>query len=478
MTIMRPVVILVIFLMNVSGLKGQTTVISETTNERISATGLEWREHGNTNTYDSDNTMIATRRSLWESITRKFQEWESTRMPYLGKDRSISPNELRHKTNISMDMMDNITQAFQEWVTRGMSHPEMNHSPDWTTHTSNGITDSAQHSWENRTRNFQQWAITSSSHLEMNLSSEEMSTSGSYRENTTATAYGQDNEMRYMQNSTYGEEALSEVYSRSPSNASEYQSDRWVNDSLSVGNMNSSVRHYLEQVTRLPEWFENNTMNKWDNKTRQALVTKGYFSNGSVSDVGAQTSQLWNMSVQDVTRYPDAISNTTSMGSIEINSTGQIQTTVLKQTMNTTMYSNNSYTSQVDIGNMTTSRSRYDIPEITSHQSDNSGSMVNDTSAHISVTSGGMKDTSVSDDGRLGINESLTRREDNWNMTGSPPSTTSTPVVTPDQNNNSESTINDTSEHRNRTRSCLTRNNLTKDCLVVDSGEWTDGLSD
>ena len=71
--------------MNVSGLKGQTAEMSETTNEGISAAGFEWREHGNTNTHESDDMMITTRRSFWESITRKFQEWESTRIAVSGK---------------------------------------------------------------------------------------------------------------------------------------------------------------------------------------------------------------------------------------------------------------------------------------------------------------------------------------------------------------------------------------------------------
>ena len=470
---MRPVVILAIFLINVFSLKGQTTEISETTNEGISATGFEWRERGNINMYESGDTMEPTWRSLWESLTRKFPEWESTSMPHLDKDRSISCNELGHTANISMDIMNNSTQTFPEWVTTSMSHPEMNNSSaeiDSTTRISNGSMDETQYSSENRTKHFQKSENTSGSHLERNLSSEEMSMTGNYLENTTATAYVQDNEMRYTQNSTYKEEAFSKVYSRSPSNVSAYQSDGWVNRSLYAGNMNLSVQHHLEQVTRLPEWFENNTMNKYDNKTRQALVIKGYFSNGSVSDVRPQTSQMWNMSLQDVTRYPEAISNTTSMGSIEINSTGQIQTNVSRQTMNTTVYSNNSYTSQLDIGNVTASISSYRISEVSS-QSDTSESMMNSTSAHSSITSGIMRDTSVYDGGRLVINESLTRREDNWNMTRSPPSTTSTPTVTSDKTDNSESTINDTSEHRNRTRSCLTRNNLTKDCLVVDSGE-------
>ena len=154
------------------------------------------------------------------------------------------------------------------------------------------------------------------------------------------------------------------------------------------------------------------------------------------------------------------------MGSIEINTTGQIQTTVPTQIMNTKMYSNNSHTSQVDIGNMTALTSRYGIPEVTSHQSDNSGSVMNATSAHSPVTSTGIKGISVYDDGRFGTNKSLTSREEHWNMTGSQSSTTPTPDVTPHQGDNSESTINGTRERRNRTG-----NNLTKGCLVTDSSE-------
>ena len=645
---MRPVLILAIFLINFAGLKGETTEISEMTDEGVSTNGMEWRQHENANTHESKDTMEVTRRSFWQSITRKFQEWESTSMSYLEKDRPISPEDT---TNISTNMMDNA---------RGMSHPQMHQSEefDLTTHVPNDMMEKAQGSWQNRTRNVQQWSNASRSHLERNVSSEEMSMDGRYHESTKATAYGHENQMRYLQNGTYEKEHSTEVFFRSPNYVSMYQYDRWANDTLSVGYMNVSVRYYSEQVTRSPEWFQNNTMNIWENKTRQHLVTMGYFSNGSSSDIAPQTFQMWNMSIRDVNTYPETRSNTTSMGSIEINTTGQIQTAVSRDTVNTKMYSYNSHMSQVDIWNMTASTtSGYGIPKV------NSQSTINDTSAHSSETfgvmndtamndgsfamnesltirfenetsggmndtamndgnsvmneshtirfenetfgvmndtamndgnsvmneshtirfenetfgvmndtamndgnsvmneshtirfenetfgvmndtamndgnsvmneshiirfenetfgvmndtamndgnsvmneshiirlenetSGGMNDTSMNDgnlvmneshiirlenetsegmndtyvtDGSLGMNENLTIQLEIWNVIGSPPSTTSTPVVT---HNSSESMINDTSAHRNRTRLCLTKNNLTKDCIAADSGE-------
>ena len=583
---MRPVLILAIFLINFTGLKGQTTEISEMTDEGISAKGMEWRQHGNANTHEFKDTMEVTRRSFWQSITRKFQEWESTSMSYLEKDRSISPEDT---TNISINMMDNargITRKFQEWVTASMLRLQMNQSEefDLTTHFPNDMVEKAQDSWQNRTRNVQPWPNISRSHLESNVSSEEISMDGRYRGSTRATAYGHDYQMRYLQNATYEKEPFSEEFFRSPNNVSTYQYDRWANDTFSVGNMNLSVRYYSEQMTRSPEWFQNNTMNNWENETRPSLVTNGYFSNGSTSDVAPQTSQMWNMSIHDVNAYPETISNTTSMGSIEINTTGQTQTTVSRHAVNTKMYSHNSHTSQVEFWNMTASTTPgYDILKVTSHQSDNSESTTNDTSVHSSETSGGMNDTSMNDgtlvmnesltrrlrnetsetsrgmndtpvndgslvmnesltiqlenetsetfggmndtsvndgnlgmnesltirletsggmndtsmndgslvkndsfiirlenetsggmngtyvnDGNVGMNESLTIQLEIWNVIGSPPSTTSTPVVTHDD---SESTINDTSVHRNRTRLCLTKNNLTKDCVAADSGE-------
>ena len=496
-----------------------------------------------------------------------------------------------------------------------MTPLEMNHS-------SEELDSKPQHSWQNRTRNFQHWTNTSTSNLERNLSSEEMSMGGRSEESTRATAYGHEDQARYLRNGTYEEETFSEVFSRPPDNVSAYQHDGWTNDTFPVGNMNLSVRHYLEQVTRFPEWFENNTMNKWEDKTRQSDVTKGHFSNDS-------TSQMWNMNFQDVTRYLEATSNT-SMGSIEINTTGQIQTTVSNHTMTPKMNSNNSYTSNVDIWNVTASTSMYGIPEVTARQTESE-------STHSSVTSRAMKD--ILYDGRLGMNESITilgmnesitnrvgmnenitsrgmnesitnrvgmnesitspgmnesitsrgmnesitnqgmnesitsrwmnesitsqgmnesitsqgmnesitnragmnesitnrvgmnesitsqgmnesitnragmnesitnrvgmnesitsqgmnesitnrwmnesitnrgmnenitNRVENWNLTGSSPSTTSASfdVRSPD---NSESTINDTSVHRNRTRSCQIENNLTKDCLVAELGEY------
>ena len=145
---MRPVLILAIFLINFTGLKGQTTEISEMTDEGISAKGMEWRQHGNANTHEFKDTMEVTRRSFWQSITRKFQEWESTSMSYLEKDRSISPEDT---TNISINMMDNargITRKFQEWVTASMLRLQMNQSEefDLTTHFPNDMVEKAQDS--------------------------------------------------------------------------------------------------------------------------------------------------------------------------------------------------------------------------------------------------------------------------------------------------------------------------------------------
>ena len=88
--------------------------------------------------------------------------------------------------------------------------------------------------------------------------------------------------------------SFSELFFQSPRNVSTYQYEGWANDTLFVENMN----------TKLPDWFENNSMNKWEDKSRQPLVTKDYLSNGSNSDVAPQTSE---MSVRNVNTYPEAI---------------------------------------------------------------------------------------------------------------------------------------------------------------------------
>ena len=185
---MRRNLIFAIFLISLPGSKGQTTEISEMTNEGISANGMEWRQHENANTYEPKETMEITRRSFWQSITRKFQEWESTvSMPYLEMDRSISAEDT---TNISMNKIYNargITRKFQEWVTASMLRSQMNQSEELvsTTHIPNDMMEKAN---------------TSRSHLASNHPYEQLSMDDLHRESTRVTAYGRGNQTRYLQN--------------------------------------------------------------------------------------------------------------------------------------------------------------------------------------------------------------------------------------------------------------------------------------